>query len=509
MSREFIFCTDGALAHNNPHYICRSEDQKAIDHLRQQRNIYITGACQTGKTSLLLRLKKQIENEDWYCCFIDLSTLKDFKREQWYYSVCNKIAETFEIDRIATDVHNQLDFTRFLNYEVGLWQKDKSVRLALLFDEVEALLGMNFSDTFLMTLRELCQVQEHPRKLVFALSGTTRGPFIKDNKISPFNIAETIYLGDLKESESKTLTLNLKKLGLRVDEDVHTRIYFWADGHPYLTQRICKIIETNVLTNSNHIESLSVDLVDKIVNSDILSVSKLDENIEYVRKLIHKSKGYAMNLWFKILSGQDCTACSLGASDLFELGVIKDDPNGRLKIRNRIYKRAFEKDGLIGEERFSYKSQEHSVSCFVSYSHKDEDFRIELGKHLRALERSGLVKLWYDRKIIAGSDWNDVINKKLTSSDIILVLISADFIDSEYCYDVEMKHMLELHNLGKALMIPIILRPTTLEGTPLADLQALPRDANPISMWQNRDAAFVNVTEGIRQAILDFLARND
>jgi O-acetyl-ADP-ribose deacetylase (regulator of RNase III) len=153
------------------------------------------------------------------------------------------------------------------------------------------------------------------------------------------------------------------------------------------------------------------------------------------------------------------------------------------------------------------KGPEHSVSCFVSYSHEDEELRVELGKHLRALERSGLIGIWHDRKIVAGSDWNDAISQQLTSADVMLVLVSADFVSSDYCYDVEMKQMLKRHKHGDALMIPIILRPTNLEGTPFAGLQALPRDANPVTVWQDRDAALVNVTEGIAQAVRDFLTR--
>ena len=154
------------------------------------------------------------------------------------------------------------------------------------------------------------------------------------------------------------------------------------------------------------------------------------------------------------------------------------------------------------------KDPDRSVSCFVSYSHEDEELRVALGKHLRALERSGLIRTWHDRKIIAGRNWNEAISQELASTDVMLVLISADFLDSEYCYEVEMKHMLQRNSRGDALMIPIILRPTNLKGTPLAGLQALPRDANPIIMWQDRDAAFVNVTEGIAQAVGDFLARS-
>jgi O-acetyl-ADP-ribose deacetylase (regulator of RNase III) len=146
-----------------------------------------------------------------------------------------------------------------------------------------------------------------------------------------------------------------------------------------------------------------------------------------------------------------------------------------------------------------------AVSVFVSYSHRDEELRIELGKHLSVLERQGIITTWHDRMIGAGSEWEGSIDRNLDDSRVILLLISSDFIDSRYCYDVEMKHALERHDNRQALVIPIILRAVSLKGTPFSKLQALPKDAKPITTWQDRDSAFVDVTDGLRNAIQDLV----
>ncbi|MGA9996091.1 MAG: TIR domain-containing protein [Pyrinomonadaceae bacterium] len=139
-----------------------------------------------------------------------------------------------------------------------------------------------------------------------------------------------------------------------------------------------------------------------------------------------------------------------------------------------------------------------SIRIFYSYSHADEKFRKKLQKHLSALKRNGAILDWYDREITAGSNWSREISENLYHSQVILLLISADFIDSDYCYDVEMKRALEMHERGKAKVIPIILRPVDWAGTPFAKLQALPRDGKPITTWENQDEAWVDVVRGIR-----------
>ena len=141
------------------------------------------------------------------------------------------------------------------------------------------------------------------------------------------------------------------------------------------------------------------------------------------------------------------------------------------------------------------------VSVFVSYAHADEKLRKELGKHLSVLERQGLIATWHDRMIAAGADWEGVIDSRLDESRIILLLVSADFIDSSYCYEVEMKRALDRHERGEALVIPVILRPVSLKGTPFARIQALPKDARATTDWPNLDSALVDITEGLRAAL--------
>jgi hypothetical protein len=140
------------------------------------------------------------------------------------------------------------------------------------------------------------------------------------------------------------------------------------------------------------------------------------------------------------------------------------------------------------------------VEVFFSYSQRDEKLRDKLALHLAMLQRQGVIKSWHDRKIGAGSEWAKAIDDKLNSAKIILLLISDHFLASDYCYDIEMHRAIERHDAGEALVVPIILKPVDWRGAPFGQLQAFPKDAKPVTKWSNRDEAFLNIAQGIREA---------
>ncbi len=142
-----------------------------------------------------------------------------------------------------------------------------------------------------------------------------------------------------------------------------------------------------------------------------------------------------------------------------------------------------------------------AIEIYMVYSHKDELLRDQLEEHLAVLKRQGLISSWHDRRISTGQEWAGKIDIYLERAKLILLLISADFVASDYCYDVEMKRAMERHETGDALIIPIILRPVDWGGAPFAKLQALPKDARPITSWANRDEAFFDVVQGIRKVV--------
>ncbi|NJL47990.1 MAG: TIR domain-containing protein [Leptolyngbyaceae cyanobacterium SM2_5_2] len=146
------------------------------------------------------------------------------------------------------------------------------------------------------------------------------------------------------------------------------------------------------------------------------------------------------------------------------------------------------------------------VSIFLSYSRKDEALMQELKGHLEPLQRGQLIRSWYDGCITPGQEWEPQIKKNLETAQIILLLISVDFINSEYCYNIELIKAIERHKTGSAYVIPVILRSCLWQEVPVGDmrlgqLQALPKNAQPISKWSDRDEAYTNVVEGLHRTI--------
>lgn len=142
-----------------------------------------------------------------------------------------------------------------------------------------------------------------------------------------------------------------------------------------------------------------------------------------------------------------------------------------------------------------------ALTIFVSYSHRDEALHDELVKHLKPLEREGAIRPWHDRQITAGREIGTAIDDVLETAEIVLLLISPDFISSDYCWSREMTRSMDRHQSGEARVIPVILRPVDWHTTPFGKLLALPTDGKAVVSWPNHDDGFLDVAKGIRKVI--------
>jgi hypothetical protein len=150
---------------------------------------------------------------------------------------------------------------------------------------------------------------------------------------------------------------------------------------------------------------------------------------------------------------------------------------------------------------------ERPARVFVSYAHEDAEYCEELVKSLALLRRQRVIEAWTDQDITAGTAWRDEIHRRLEEADIILLLVSTDFIASEFCYDVEMMRAMERHRTGAARVIPILVRSTDLEGAPFMEVQVLPRGAKPVAAWTQKDEAWSQIASSIRRVALEIGAR--
>jgi internalin A len=138
---------------------------------------------------------------------------------------------------------------------------------------------------------------------------------------------------------------------------------------------------------------------------------------------------------------------------------------------------------------------------FISYSHKDERYRERLESHLKVLRSAGLVQIWHDRRIDPGDEWRGEIDRALEEADLIVLLVSADFLASDYCSDVELRRALERRAEGTCRVVPVIVRDANWKLSKLGDLQSLPANGKPVTIWPNQDTAWRVVAEGLEQVI--------
>lgn len=147
------------------------------------------------------------------------------------------------------------------------------------------------------------------------------------------------------------------------------------------------------------------------------------------------------------------------------------------------------------------KESTKPLNLFYCYAREDKIFRDELDRHLSLLKRQKQITSWSDREIGPGVEWEKEVDSHLNTAQLILLLVSADFLASDYCYGVEMKRALERHSEGVTRVIPILLRPVYWEDAPFSHLQVLPTDAKPISQWRDRDEAWREIALDISKAI--------
>jgi hypothetical protein len=143
------------------------------------------------------------------------------------------------------------------------------------------------------------------------------------------------------------------------------------------------------------------------------------------------------------------------------------------------------------------------LNIFFAYSRVDSSYRERLDKHLSGLKRKEYINTWYDGKIEPGKEWEKEIDNQLSRADIILLLVSADFIASDYCYEHEMRKAISRHEKGDAVIVPVLLHPCDWHDTPFAKIQALPQNGKPISdtYWHSAETAFSEIALRIKEVV--------
>jgi hypothetical protein len=149
------------------------------------------------------------------------------------------------------------------------------------------------------------------------------------------------------------------------------------------------------------------------------------------------------------------------------------------------------------------------LSLFCSYAHDDAGYLSDLQDHLAPMRRERLIEIWSDLEIVPGTEWDATIAAQLERASIVVLLITPRFIQSDYAWGREMHRALERHEAGEARVVPVIVRPVDWQHSPLAKLQAVPKNAKPITTWRPQDLGWLDVATGIRRTVEDLMASLD
>jgi hypothetical protein len=338
------FRTKGPVQEDELHlYVERDEDGKLVTSLRQGNYAAVIGARQMGKTSLLYKLRRDLLSEGHIPIYFDLSPAKDRDRSEWYGYLWYEMQE--QLRRIIPNlwlpsIKNQLDF-RIALREMSL-ALGTSNSIAILLDEVSAV-PRDVAESFFSTIRAIFTERELNREFqryVFVMAGAfIPEELVKDRAISPFNIANRIYLSDADLAGVTRLVDNLEGRTEVISDEVINRIYHWTGGHLYFTQCICSIIDK---LRSSY---LTTELVDRAKDAIIAS----DENIARLYEKLNEDNAARKAIRDRILGRNkvlfrsnplEFSRSSSLVARLELMGVIKCGSQGNCEIRNGIYEEA-------------------------------------------------------------------------------------------------------------------------------------------------------------------------
>ena len=216
---------------------------------------------------------------------------------------------------------------------------------------------------------------------------------------------------------------------------------------------------------------------------------------------------FAVAFYDALGAGQDIEfAFELGCSQINrneqQTPIIKKKPN----LTSTVIEPNFPKDIHPVENKLISMPSTKAIEVFFSYAPEDEKIRGQLEKHLSLLKREGVITDWHNQKIGAGKEGKNEIDIHLNTARIILLLVSADFIASNDCWDVEVTRAMERHEANEARVIPIIINSVDWKSAPFGRLQPLPKGGKPVKKWGNHSDAFENITQGIRTVAAELAA---
>ncbi|MDF5722839.1 MAG: AAA-like domain-containing protein [Rhizonema sp. PD37] len=437
--KQEYYQVGGNLEPDNPSYIERQADKNLYEGLKARNFCYVFNSRQMGKSSLLVRVSKKLEENEGFCCAaISLEGIgtQGFTQEQWYYTFITYLARKFKLQTKRLETWWQerkllAPLKRLSDFFEEILLIEVSQNIVIFIDEIDTVLSLDFpTDDFFAFIRYCYNERANNpnyKRISFALLGVASpSQLIQDTQRTPFNIGEAIQLNPFSFEDSLPLAQGLenKVSDSKIAEDILREVLNWTGGQPFLTQKICQIIvnyEEVIPANKNAIPKW----IEKIVNSNVIENWEDQDNPQHlktIRDRIINSKEHTfklLKLYLKIWQQKELQAeYSIEQSELILSGLVVEN-TGNLKISNRIYesvfnskwiaeiladKRPYEEEFLkwLASERKekSWLSRGQKLRIAMEWSNK-HSLTVEDYQFLKASQELEIKSLQHSRSIIS------------------------------------------------------------------------------------------------------------
>lgn len=566
----------GSLPVDASTYVVRQADEDLYKELRAGNFCYILSPRQTGKSSLRVRVMKQLQAEGIACGVIDISTIGSFSitPAELFLGVVRRLARVFgmhlEVIKWWQQREGLSPVQRLGEFIEEILLVEITQPIVIFIDEIDSILSHAFKDDFFGFIRS-CYNQRAINtgfvRLTFALFGVaTFSDLVQDKHRTPFNIGKAIPLFGFQLNEIQPLAQGL--IGKAEDPQAVLReILAWTGGQPFLTQKLCQLVleRPNSIPTGNERQAIEQLVRNRVIEN--WETQDVPEHLKTIRYFLLRNSQITiklLSLYQEILQQGEIPKDGSSEQAELRLSGLTVVQRGELRIANQIYMEIFNQqwvdaqlsalrpyadafnawissncqnesfllrgkalqdalswatDKNLSDQDYQFinASQElerrtnqrnfefdkQPIKIFYSYSRKDLIMRHKLEAHLSALMVSGQISTWHDLQLEAGVEWEPVVLNKLDTADIILILVSANFLASKYCYGNETKRAIARHDAGEARVIPIILRPCDWNhpDVPFSKLNVLPTHARPITKWADPEEGLAIVAQRIREIV--------
>ena len=344
-----FFVVGGTVRSDSPSYVKRQADDELFQFALAGKFCYVLTPRQMGKSSLMVRTARQLQQQAVRTAIIDLTKIGLVTVDQWYLNLLTELKESFNLSVDPDEwwqKNSSLGPTRsFTNFLRDVVLTEIQGQVVIFIDEIDTTLTLPFSDDFFAAIRAMYNARANEpefNRLTFVLFGVaTPSDLIKDRTRAPFNIGQGIDLDDFSRENTRALEQGLKDIYLEEGDAIFERIYYWTNGHPYLTQKLCLAVA------ENGVERPVTDAeVDKFVNKLFLSdEARKESNLQFIQNSIQTSpqQRELVTLYWQVYSGKNVAENerSVIQNQLKLFGLVRVE-NGFLKVRNEIYRYVFD-----------------------------------------------------------------------------------------------------------------------------------------------------------------------